>query len=144
MTIYRSYTDTLFACLHNQVVSATSDDMLDYRYSFVSEMIGFTSCGLASQAIANFLRMHCPPGEFLTQNWYQCFSMVRSNESVLGFLVEQMLLSWISLHGLRAAHAKFQGAPHQIQLFHSALPEISSAPSPYTSHPNSIIPQLTV
>jgi hypothetical protein len=48
---------------------------------------------------ANFLREIQEAPDFLGQKWYESLKTVASNSSALGFAVEHMTISWISMYG---------------------------------------------
>jgi hypothetical protein len=48
---------------------------------------------------AKFLREIQEALDFLGQKWYESLKTVASNSSALGFAVEHMTISWISMYG---------------------------------------------
>ena len=75
--------------------------MLDHRYFYVENDYGRYTCGLARQGIVGFLRMHAEEGVFLGPEWYLALKAFKNNPSVIGFTVEQMVISSIASRGLR-------------------------------------------
>ncbi|KAA8906952.1 hypothetical protein FN846DRAFT_918946 [Sphaerosporella brunnea] len=60
---------------------------------------------------------------FLTVTWYQKLTLAGSNPGLLGFLVEHMVLSWISMNGLEAAGKEFRGIP-LLRTFYGSEPVV--------------------
>jgi len=102
-------------------------DMLDFRYFYYRNGRGYTTCDFARQATANSLRSVYDLAEFLTPKWFDSLPS-GSNPVVLGFLIEEMLLSWISVYGFLGAHSTFKSKPDVVQLFHDDLPQVSAVP----------------
>ena len=75
--------------------------MLDHRYFYFENGYGRYTCGLARQGIVAFLRMYAEEGVFLGDEWYLALIAFKNNLSVIGFTVEQMIISRIVSHGLR-------------------------------------------
>jgi hypothetical protein len=98
--------------------------MLDYRYFYTRNGHGYTSCGFARKVTANFLREIQEAPDFLGQKWYESLKTVASNSSALGFAVEQMTISWISMYGFSKLKA-FRTKPQHIYAFLGDRPEVS-------------------
>jgi len=82
-------------------------DMLDFRYFYYQNGHENTTCDFARQAAVNSLRSVYDPNEFVTPKWFDSLPS-GSNAVVLGFLVEEMLLSWISVYRFLGAHSTFK------------------------------------
>jgi hypothetical protein len=75
--------------------------MLDHRYFYIENGCGRYTCGLARQGIVAFLRMYAEEGVFLGSEWYLALMAFKNNPSVIGFTVQQMVISRIASRGLR-------------------------------------------
>ena len=91
--------------------------MLDHRYFYVENDYGRYTCGLARQGIVAFLRMHAEEGVFLGSEWYLALKAFKNNLSVIGFTVEQMVISRIASRGLRWGDNNYI-PPTKITTFH--------------------------
>lgn len=67
--------------------------MLDYRYFYLENGYGRYTCGLARQGIIEFLRIYAEESVFLGPEWYLALSSFKNNSSVIGFTVEQIIIS---------------------------------------------------
>ena len=74
--------------------------MLDHRYFYIEDGYGRYTCGLARQGIIAFLRMYAEENIFLGHEWYLALTAFKNNPSVIGFTVEQMIISRIAARGL--------------------------------------------
>jgi len=74
--------------------------MLDYRYFYLENSYGRCTCGLARQGIVALLRQYSVEGVFLDPQWYQALRSFKNNPSVIGFTVEQMVISKLATSGL--------------------------------------------
>jgi len=74
--------------------------MLDHRYFYVEGGYGRYTCGLARQGIIEFLHMYAEESIFLGSEWYLALTAFQNNPSVIGFTVEQMIISRIAARGL--------------------------------------------
>jgi len=72
---------------------------LDWRHFYVRNSKGGVTCGVARRAASDFLRSLGNPEEFLGPQWYGSLKLAGSNMCVLGFFVEQMVLSWMAIRG---------------------------------------------
>lgn len=80
---------------------AGSGPLMDHRYFYVdSEGNGRYSCGLARQAITEFLRANAEESFFLGAQWYDTLMGFKNNPPVIGFTVEQIVISKIASTGL--------------------------------------------
>jgi hypothetical protein len=80
---------------------AGSGPYMDHRYFYVdSEGNGRYSCGLARQAITEFLRTNAEESIFLGDEWYNTLIAFKNNPSVIGFTVEQIVISKLASTGL--------------------------------------------
>jgi len=81
-------------CLLNRDVGPVPD-IYDHRYFYIDANGGHCVSGLARNAMARFLREY-NSGMFLEQHWFTSL-MDTKNPSMQGFIVEQLILSTISL-----------------------------------------------
>jgi len=88
------------ACLTRGYVIGSAP-LLDHRYFYVEGGYGRYTCGLARQGIIEFLRMYAEESIFLGSEWYLALTAFQNNPSVIGFTVEQMIISRIASSGLR-------------------------------------------
>ncbi len=91
------------ACLwHVHLPPKTLDGLLDPRYCYDGNGVGDVTCGLARQSLVTALRA---VGESLLLNttWYETLEAFASNPSMVGFSVEQILLSRVASTGIGAA-----------------------------------------
>ena len=90
-----------------------SRQYMDHRYFYVdAEGNGRYSCGLARQAITEYLRINAEERIFLGLQWYNTLMAFKDNPSVIGFTVEQMVISQIASTGLhidQSLCAHFEG-----------------------------------
>jgi hypothetical protein len=90
---------------------AGSGPYMDHCYFYVdSEGSGRYSCGLARQAITEFLRINAKESIFIGAEWYDTLMAFKNNPSVIGFTVEQMVISKIASAGLRLRDIHFPAA----------------------------------
>ena len=94
------YVPLVQACLTRSYTSGYVT-MLDHRYFYVENGCGRYMCGLARQGIVAFLRMYAEEGVFLGSEWYLALMAFKNNPSVIGFTVQQMVISRIASRGLR-------------------------------------------
>ena len=83
-------------CLLNREVGPVHD-IYDHRHFYIDANGGHCVSGLARNAMARFLREY-NSGMFLEQHWFTSL-MDTKNPSMQGFIVEQLILSTISLNG---------------------------------------------
>ena len=94
----RTYVPLMRACLTRSYVLGS--EMLDHRYFYIEDGYGRYTCGLARQGIIAFLRMYAEENIFLGHEWYLALTAFKNNPSVIGFTVEQMIISRIAARGL--------------------------------------------
>ncbi len=95
---------------------AGSGPYMDHCYFYVdSKGIGRYSCGLVRQAITEFLRINTEEPIFLGPEWYDTLITFKNNLSVIGFTVEQIVISTIASAGLHSGN--FHLPPAQIFAF---------------------------
>ena len=75
--------------------------MLDHRYFYIEDGYGRYTCGLARQGVIDFIRMYAEESIFLGSEWYLALTAFKNNPSVIGFTVEQMIISRIASIGLK-------------------------------------------
>src|SRR5260221_6586273 len=91
---------------------------MDHRYFYIdSKFHGRYSCGLARQAITEFLRMNAEESIFLGAEWYDTLIAFKNKPSVTSFIVEQIVISKIASAGLRWKNS----ISHLPQFSHSIL-----------------------
>ena len=77
---------------------------LDHRYFYVdTDGCGRYSCGLARQAITEFLHENGEEKIFLGNEWHKTLEHFKNNPSVIGFTVEQILISKMVSAGLNGS-----------------------------------------
>ena len=97
-------------CLTNDNVSHAERASIDNRYFYITgENIGQCTSGLVRDTIAVFLRKHTGGETFLKKQWYNMVEYVGGNGSVLGFFVEQVILSGIEKEGMIMDGMKIPG-----------------------------------
>ncbi|KIM82084.1 hypothetical protein PILCRDRAFT_484387 [Piloderma croceum F 1598] len=97
-------------CLIHNHVSGTAP-MLDYCYFYLENGYGRYTCGLARQGIIEFLRIYAEESVFLGPEWYLALMSLKNNPSVIGFTVEQMVISRLASSGLRWGDKVIHPAP---------------------------------
>ena len=97
-------------CLQGRSIGG-SGPHIDHRYFYLdSESRGRYSCGLARQAITEFLRQHAEESIFLGSDWYNTLEAFKNNPSVIGFTVEQIVISKIASAGLHSGNVQLPPA----------------------------------
>jgi hypothetical protein len=77
---------------------------LDHRYFYLdTDGCARYSCGLARQAITEFLRENGEERIFLGNEWHKTLEHFKNNPSVIGFTVEQILISKMASAGLNGS-----------------------------------------
>ena len=109
--LWCSFRQILSACLTGGSIPSAKEKLIDWRYFYADQGKGKVTCGVVREAVARYLRSTLSPADFLTHHWYDSLKGAGRNPSVLGFYVETMLLSWISLNGCAAAGHEFSGRP---------------------------------
>ena len=83
-------------CLAGQQVGGSAPH-IDYRYFYLDyNGHGHYSCGLARQAIIEFLHTNAKEGIFLGPERHWTLEIFKDNPSVISFTVEQMVISQIT------------------------------------------------
>jgi hypothetical protein len=104
------YLQLLQACILRGDISRAGDE-IDHRYFYMdSQGRGRYSCGLARQAIMGFLREYGEEYVFLGPEWSMSLDAFKNNPSVIGFTVEQMIISRIASAGVTTGAFKIPGA----------------------------------
>ncbi len=79
---------------------------LDHGYFYLdTDGCARYSCGLARQAITEFLRENGEGRIFLGNEWYKTLEHFKNNPSVIGFTVEQIFISKMASAGLSGSIA---------------------------------------
>src|SRR5436305_14991994 len=88
-------------CLSAGSVQKSQPELLDHRYFYVEDKtgIGRCTCGIALNAMADFLHQH-GANVFQTANWYEGLYRFKDNKSILGILVQNIVLSAIHKTGI--------------------------------------------
>jgi len=103
---------------------AGSGPHMDHHYFYIGhDNNGRYSCGLARQAITEFLRLNAEESIFLGDEWYDTLITFKNNPSVIGFTVEQMVISKIASAGL--CSDKFQIPAAKIFAFETPTTRLS-------------------
>jgi hypothetical protein len=125
--MFFSYKEASYSCLTESALPmGCLDDVIDNRYFYTTEGIGRATSLIAKKALANYLRPLCTHTEFLSTQWYRSVQMAGDNSVLLGFLIEQMLLSWVSGNGCPSAGQEFNIPPTKtipVQMFNGDYPE---------------------
>ncbi len=97
---------------------------MDHHYFYVdSKGNGCYSCGLARQAITEFLLINTEKSIFLGAEWYDTLITFKNNPSVTSFIVEQIVISRIASAGL--CLEKFHILAAQIFAFNTPTVQLS-------------------
>ena len=97
-------------CLTNDNVSHAERASIDNRYFYITgDNIGQCTSGLVRNTIAVFLRKLTGGDTFLKKQWHNMVEYVGGNCSVLGFFVEQVILSHIEKEGMTMDGIKIPG-----------------------------------
>ncbi|KAF8453367.1 hypothetical protein BGX38DRAFT_418374 [Terfezia claveryi] len=118
------YRKALGACLTENDIAESAEDLLNWRHFYVEEGVGKSTCGIARKVAAGFLQQVSAGSTFLTPKWYNSLRLAGPNPSVLGFFTEQMILSWISQVGCPDLGPSF-ARPSRVVVFSGKLPKIS-------------------
>ncbi|KAA8895767.1 hypothetical protein FN846DRAFT_922079 [Sphaerosporella brunnea] len=126
--LLKRYKESSYACLTESAMpTGCPDDVIDNRYFYRTEAKGRATSLIAKKALANYLRHTlCTHTEFLSTRWYRSVQMAGDNSVLLGFLIEQMLLSWVSGNGCPSAGQEFNIPPTKtipVQMFTGDYPE---------------------
>ncbi|KAF8534357.1 hypothetical protein BDD12DRAFT_896092 [Trichophaea hybrida] len=101
--------DIMENCLINDNVSRAEHAVIDNRYFYTTRQnIGHCTSRLVRDTMAAFLRKHVGSDTFLKQQWYNMIEYVGSN-SLVGFFVEQVILSRIEREGITMDGIKIPG-----------------------------------
>ncbi|KAA8898773.1 hypothetical protein FN846DRAFT_909953 [Sphaerosporella brunnea] len=86
------------ACLTE---SAVIDEtiLIDWRFFKVENGIGSATCGLARRSLAAYLKSVSHHNDFLTATWMDRLATSGGNPAMLGFLVEQTIISSLVVNG---------------------------------------------
>lgn len=89
-------------CLAGRQVGGSAPH-IDHRYFYLdANGYGHYSCGLARQAMTEFLRTNAEEGVFLGPEWHRTLDIFKDNPSVIGFTIEQMVISRITASGIQS------------------------------------------
>ena len=106
--------ETWHACIVGSPVASARGIFLDWRYFYILRREGRAACGIARRVGAEFLRLVGTPENFLGPQWYDSLKMAGNNPSILGFFVEQVILSWMSISGCPFLGQRFGMRPATI------------------------------
>ncbi|KAA8898507.1 hypothetical protein FN846DRAFT_910036 [Sphaerosporella brunnea] len=106
---FECYLDTSEACLTQGIIDRTAEKWIDWRYFYASKRRGYCTSGLARKTLATFLRKESANStqRFLSSHWYESLKLASNNPSVLGFLIEEIILSSIAEFGCQEAGEYF-------------------------------------
>ncbi|KAM6491977.1 hypothetical protein JOM56_012615 [Amanita muscaria] len=91
------------ACVRGDRVTSNDRSLFDLRHFYVdADKIGRFKCGIAFEAMMSILWTY-DDAPFLDGLWYEAVER-SDNPIVQGFLAEQICLSHITAHGMRAVH----------------------------------------
>jgi hypothetical protein len=104
-------------------VSGIPVEWFDYRYFYGRKGVGYYTCGLAREAAAVVIRKRSP-GMLSDPMWLRSLPTFKNNPFIVGFLVEQACLSFISCTGFH--HGSANWGPLKATIFEGDL--ISAIP----------------
>jgi len=107
---HEQFVPLMRACLMGSPI-AGSGMLIDHRYFYLdSDNCGRYSCGLARQAITEFLRNHGEDRIFLGSEWLRTLESYKNNPSAIGFAVEQIVISKIASAGVHSGNFNIPAA----------------------------------
>jgi len=109
-------------CLTFNFISG-SGTMIDHRYFYFDHGRGHYTCGLARQGLVAFFRTYTEEDIFLSPEWIMALYTFKNNPSVVGFTVEQIIISKIVSTGLRWGNTSICAAP--VTAFPGSVTELS-------------------
>lgn len=101
-------------CIIGGAVNINMEHYLDWRHFYIRNRKGAVTCGIVRRVAADFLRSLGNPEDFLGPHWSRSLALAGSNMSMLGFCVEQMVLSWMALRGCGFIEPRFGDRPNTI------------------------------
>jgi len=104
------------------------EQYLDWRHFYIRNAKGAVTCGIARRAATDFLRSFGNPEDFLDPQWSHSLRLAGNNMCILGFLVEQMVLSWMTNRGCGFIEERFRDRLHTVLV--DAIPEDVSIKPP--------------
>ena len=107
----------MHACISHQNAEPGFQTLYDNQYFYVENEVGYCVCGIARAFMAKFLRKN-RSDHFLTPAWLDSYKHFKKNQAMLGFLVEQSCLSFISTNGLLG----FVPGAENVKYFNSEYP----------------------
>src|SRR5436190_10656533 len=122
-------------CLSGGVVEDARPELLDHRYFYVEDKTKFgrCTCGIARDAIADFLRQH-GANIFQTADWYEGLYRFKDNKSILGFLVQNIILSAIHKKGISIGDRTYSNM--ELRMYSEEIPifELKKGPVLYVPY----------
>lgn len=105
------FRDAWHACIVGGRVTMNMEQYLDWRHFYVHDGDGGVTCGVVRRAATDFLRSFGNPEDFLRPQWSHSLRLAGGNVCMLGFVVEQMVLSWMALRGCGFIERRFGERP---------------------------------
>jgi hypothetical protein len=101
----------MHACLTRSRIPG-SGTLLDKRYFYRDAGgFGYCTCGLARQAMVDFLRQNAEESVFLGPEWFLTLEAFKDNLSVVGYTIEAMLIARLASTGLNAGNFCIKKSP---------------------------------
>ena len=119
---YARFESSSFACILNGDLEVFEKTLIDSRYFFVENGKAEATSLVALFAPTGFLRGVCDNSRFLTSAWYGSLAAAGRDPVILGFFVEQMVLSAVAAWGCPLASTGLApehgfGSPARIKMF---------------------------
>jgi hypothetical protein len=109
-SLHQQYIPLMQACVLHRPVFGSGMEM-DHRYFYMDiNKHGCYTCGLARQGILDLLRQYGEQHIFIGPEWLGALEAFKNNPSVIGFTVEQILLSKIASMGIASGTFSIPGA----------------------------------
>lgn len=126
LSTYARFESASFACILNGNAGRIQGTFIDGRCFFVENGKAKATSLVALSALTGFLRGVCDNSHFLTSAWYGNLAAAGRNPAILGFLVEQTVLSAVCAWGCPLASTGLApehgfGSPAPVKMF-SGLP----------------------
>ena len=115
-----SFREALLGCITGAKVTRAGQRLLDHRFFHVVDGQVACTSGIARHFGIQYLQRN----DFLNARWFDAFRIGTANPTTLGFLLEQMILSYLSIepfHAL-AIHDRRFGERPQMRHFKGRAP----------------------
>ena len=98
----KNFLNTMESCILGQAVIVERAELIDPRYFYFPDGRGYCINGFMQMTVSRFLREvgACYRSMFLTPVWFEAMPAFAHNHSVLGFLVEEMVIEGIAEDGI--------------------------------------------